>query len=131
MKLLGTCGGPAHLSGESLEAVYPKELRCQSQEIMLKAEFEEATRITPPPTQEPENKIKCPANCVCEVTGLLKGIGWINERFQVLLCFFFFFKFVLPSLVIQYTREQVQVMQKKKAHSYISKVFMKTRSSGP
>ncbi|XP_054913552.1 chondroadherin-like b isoform X2 [Poeciliopsis prolifica] len=66
VKLLGSCGGPAHLSGESLEAVYPKELRCQSQEAMLKAEFEEATRITPPPTQEPENKIKCPANCVCE-----------------------------------------------------------------
>ncbi|XP_008436102.1 chondroadherin-like b isoform X2 [Poecilia reticulata] len=66
VKLLGTCGGPAHLSGESLEAVYPKELRCQSQEAMLKAEFEEATRITPPPTQEPENKIKCPANCICE-----------------------------------------------------------------
>ncbi|XP_015243039.1 PREDICTED: chondroadherin-like protein [Cyprinodon variegatus] len=66
VKLLGTCGGPAHLSGESLEAVYPKELRCQSQEAMLKAEFEEATRIIPPPTQEPENKIKCPANCVCE-----------------------------------------------------------------
>ncbi|XP_043958494.1 chondroadherin-like b [Gambusia affinis] len=66
VKLLGTCRGPAHLSGESLEAVYPKELRCQSQEVMLKAEFEEATRITPPSTQEPENKIKCPANCVCE-----------------------------------------------------------------
>uniref|UniRef100_A0A3B3TJL8 Chondroadherin-like b n=1 Tax=Poecilia latipinna TaxID=48699 RepID=A0A3B3TJL8_9TELE len=66
VKLVGTCGGPAHLSGESLEAVYPKELRCQSQEAMLKAEFEDATRITPPPTQEPENKIKCPANCVCK-----------------------------------------------------------------
>ncbi|XP_014862902.1 PREDICTED: chondroadherin-like protein isoform X3 [Poecilia mexicana] len=66
VKLVGTCGGPAHLSGESLEAVYPKELRCQSQEAMLKAEFEDATRIIPPPTQEPENKIKCPANCVCE-----------------------------------------------------------------
>uniref|UniRef100_A0A8D0AXZ5 Chondroadherin-like protein n=1 Tax=Sander lucioperca TaxID=283035 RepID=A0A8D0AXZ5_SANLU len=66
VKLIGTCGGPAHLSGENLEAVYPAELRCQSQEAMLKAEFEEATRITPPPTQEPENKVKCPANCVCE-----------------------------------------------------------------
>ncbi|MEQ2313994.1 hypothetical protein AMECASPLE_007517 [Ameca splendens] len=66
VKLLGTCGGPAHLSGESLKAVYPMDLRCQSQEAMLKAEFEEATRITPPPTQEPENKMKCPANCVCE-----------------------------------------------------------------
>uniref|UniRef100_A0A3Q3A8G0 Chondroadherin-like b n=1 Tax=Kryptolebias marmoratus TaxID=37003 RepID=A0A3Q3A8G0_KRYMA len=66
VKLMGTCGGPVHLSGESLEAVYPKELRCQSQEAMLKAEFEEATRIPPPPTKEPGNKIRCPANCVCE-----------------------------------------------------------------
>ncbi|KAM4524328.1 chondroadherin-like b isoform 1-T1 [Odontesthes bonariensis] len=66
VKLMGTCGGPAHLSGETLEAVYPAELRCQSQEAMLKAEFEEATRIVPPPTEEPQNKIKCPANCVCE-----------------------------------------------------------------
>lgn len=64
---MGTCGGPAHLSGENLEAVHPPELRCQSQEAMLKAEFEEATRITPRPTEEPENKVKCPANCVCEV----------------------------------------------------------------
>ncbi|KAM8729506.1 chondroadherin-like b isoform 1-T2 [Acanthopagrus schlegelii] len=66
VKLMGTCGGPAHLSGENLEAVYPPEMRCQSQEAMLKAEFEEATRITPPPTQAPENKVKCPANCACE-----------------------------------------------------------------
>uniref|UniRef100_A0A8C3GBW1 Chondroadherin-like protein n=1 Tax=Cyclopterus lumpus TaxID=8103 RepID=A0A8C3GBW1_CYCLU len=66
VKLMGTCGGPAHLSGENLEAVHPPELRCQSQEAMLKAEYEEATRITPPPTQVPENKIKCPVNCVCE-----------------------------------------------------------------
>lgn len=35
----------------------------------MKAEFEEATRITPPPTQAPENKVKCPANCACEVSG--------------------------------------------------------------
>lgn len=68
VKLLGTCGGPAHLSGENLEAVYPPELRCQSQEAMLKAEYEEATRNTPPPTAEPANKVKCPANCVCEVS---------------------------------------------------------------
>uniref|UniRef100_A0A3Q1HGS0 Chondroadherin-like protein n=1 Tax=Acanthochromis polyacanthus TaxID=80966 RepID=A0A3Q1HGS0_9TELE len=66
VKLMGTCGGPAHLSGENLEAVYPPELRCQSQEAMLKAEFEEATRNAPPPTEKPENKVKCPANCVCE-----------------------------------------------------------------
>ncbi|GAA6219971.1 chondroadherin-like protein [Lates japonicus] len=66
VKLMGTCGGPGHLSGENLEAVHPAELRCQSQEAMLKAEFEEANRVTPPPTEEPENKVKCPANCVCE-----------------------------------------------------------------
>uniref|UniRef100_A0A3P9KE80 Chondroadherin-like protein n=1 Tax=Oryzias latipes TaxID=8090 RepID=A0A3P9KE80_ORYLA len=68
VKLMGSCGGPAHLSGESLEDVYPAQLRCQSQEAMLKAEFEEATRISPRPTEAPENKIKCPANCVCEDT---------------------------------------------------------------
>uniref|UniRef100_A0A3Q1J366 Chondroadherin-like protein n=1 Tax=Anabas testudineus TaxID=64144 RepID=A0A3Q1J366_ANATE len=66
VKLLGTCRGPAHLAGENLDAVYPPELRCQSQEAMLKAEFEEATRIMAPPTKEPENRVKCPANCVCE-----------------------------------------------------------------
>ncbi|XP_035998350.1 chondroadherin-like protein [Fundulus heteroclitus] len=66
VKLLGTCGGPGHMSGESLEAVYPKQMRCQSQEAMLKAEFEEATRITPQPTQASGNEIKCPNNCVCE-----------------------------------------------------------------
>lgn len=55
------------MSGENLEAVYPPELRCQSQEAMLKAEFEEASRITPPPTEGPANNVKCPANCVCEV----------------------------------------------------------------
>lgn len=57
------------MSGENLDAVHPPELRCQSQEAMLKAEFEEATRITPPPTEAPEKKVKCPANCVCEVSG--------------------------------------------------------------
>ncbi|XP_072311938.1 chondroadherin-like b [Eucyclogobius newberryi] len=66
VKLLGTCGGPAHLSGENIGAVYPKDLRCQSHDAMLKAEYEEANRNTPPPTAQPENKIKCPANCVCQ-----------------------------------------------------------------
>lgn len=68
VKLMGTCGGPAHMLGENLAAIYPTELRCQSQEAMLKAELEEASRIAPPPTEEPENKIKCPVNCVCEVS---------------------------------------------------------------
>uniref|UniRef100_A0A3Q3JKZ1 Chondroadherin-like protein n=2 Tax=Monopterus albus TaxID=43700 RepID=A0A3Q3JKZ1_MONAL len=66
VKLIGTCGGPAHLSEENLEAVHPAELRCQSQEAMLKAKFEEATRIMPPPTEGPQSKAKCPANCICE-----------------------------------------------------------------
>ncbi|XP_034050634.1 chondroadherin-like b [Thalassophryne amazonica] len=66
VKLIGTCGGPALFSGESLETIQPPDMRCQSQEAMLKAEFEEASRLTPP-TEEPENKkIQCPANCVCE-----------------------------------------------------------------
>lgn len=55
--------------GESLAAIYPLELRCQSQEAMLKAELEEASRMAPPPTEEPEKKMKCPVNCVCEVRG--------------------------------------------------------------
>ncbi|KAF3853274.1 hypothetical protein F7725_013962 [Dissostichus mawsoni] len=55
-----------HNQLRNLEAVHPPELRCQSQEAMLRAEREEAARITPPPTQEPKNKVKCPANCVCE-----------------------------------------------------------------
>uniref|UniRef100_A0A3B4F868 Chondroadherin-like protein n=1 Tax=Pundamilia nyererei TaxID=303518 RepID=A0A3B4F868_9CICH len=63
VKLMGTCGGPSHLSGDSLDAVHPSELRCQSQEDIIKEE--EAARIMPRPTEEP-NKVKCPANCVCE-----------------------------------------------------------------
>ncbi|XP_041745971.1 chondroadherin-like b isoform X2 [Coregonus clupeaformis] len=66
VKLMGACGGPAHFSGENLEAIHPRDLRCQSQEAMLKAEFEEQTRVMPPPTPEPTNKVKCPANCACE-----------------------------------------------------------------
>uniref|UniRef100_A0A669CFV7 Chondroadherin-like b n=1 Tax=Oreochromis niloticus TaxID=8128 RepID=A0A669CFV7_ORENI len=65
VKLMGTCGGPSHLSGENLDAVHPPELRCQSQEDIIKEE--EAVRIIPRPTEEP-NKVKCPANCACEVS---------------------------------------------------------------
>uniref|UniRef100_A0A4W5KV88 Chondroadherin-like protein n=2 Tax=Hucho hucho TaxID=62062 RepID=A0A4W5KV88_9TELE len=66
VKLMGACRGPAHFSGENLEAIHPRDLRCQSQEAMLKAEFEEQTRVMSPPTPEPTNKVKCPANCACE-----------------------------------------------------------------
>lgn len=85
VKLLGSCGGPAHFSGERLEAIHPRDLRCQSQEAMLKAEFEEANRARPLPTEEPENKVKCPASCVCEVSGIHRTLFysvdvWIRAR---------------------------------------------------
>ncbi|KAL4658057.1 chondroadherin-like protein isoform X2 [Arapaima gigas] len=65
VRLVGTCAGPAHLSGESLDGLHPPELRCQSQEAMLKAELEELSRAMPPPTPQP-SEVKCPANCHCE-----------------------------------------------------------------
>uniref|UniRef100_A0A4W5QT18 LRRCT domain-containing protein n=1 Tax=Hucho hucho TaxID=62062 RepID=A0A4W5QT18_9TELE len=67
VKLMGACGRPAHFSGENLEAIHFRDLRCQSQEAMLKAEFEEQTRGIPTPTPEPTDKVKCPANCACKV----------------------------------------------------------------
>uniref|UniRef100_A0A4W4FGQ2 Chondroadherin-like protein n=1 Tax=Electrophorus electricus TaxID=8005 RepID=A0A4W4FGQ2_ELEEL len=66
VRLGGTCSGPPHISDESLEAMQPSELRCQSQEAMLKAEFEEWRRHPPSPTIPPADKVKCPDNCVCE-----------------------------------------------------------------
>ncbi|XP_073722958.1 chondroadherin-like b [Misgurnus anguillicaudatus] len=66
IRLIGTCGGPSHLSGENLEAVQPAELRCQSQEAMMKAELEELRRLPTLPTTPPPDKVKCPANCDCE-----------------------------------------------------------------
>ncbi|XP_051530766.1 chondroadherin-like b isoform X1 [Myxocyprinus asiaticus] len=66
IRLGGTCGGPPHLSGENLEAVYPVDLRCQSQEAMLKAELEEQSRLPTLPTTPPPDKVKCPANCECK-----------------------------------------------------------------
>lgn len=68
IRLIGACGGPPHLSEESLEAVQPADLRCQSQEAMLKAELEEQRRLPALPTTPPPDKVKCPANCVCEVS---------------------------------------------------------------
>lgn len=67
VRLRGTCSGPPHLSGESLDTVQPVDLRCQSQEAMLKAELEEQRRLPPPPTTPPDDKVKCPDNCICEV----------------------------------------------------------------
>lgn len=67
VRLGGTCSGPPHLSEESLDAVQPADLRCQSQEAMLKAELEEQGRLQPPATTPPGGKPKCPDNCICEV----------------------------------------------------------------
>ncbi|XP_065098520.1 chondroadherin-like b [Paramisgurnus dabryanus] len=66
IRLTGTCGGPTHLSGENLGAVLPAELRCQSQEAMMKAELEELRRLPTLPTTPPPDKVKCPVNCDCE-----------------------------------------------------------------
>ncbi|XP_039472102.1 chondroadherin-like protein [Oreochromis aureus] len=76
VNLMGTCGGPSHLSGESLDAVHPSDLRCQSEE-------EEAAGITPRPTEEP-NKVKCPANCVCEGLQSIKRLR-LSSNFLIYL----------------------------------------------
>ncbi|KAF7705290.1 chondroadherin-like b [Silurus meridionalis] len=62
----GTCSGPAHLSDESLSALQPSDMRCQSHENMRKAELEEQNRLPLPPTTPPGYKVKCPENCACE-----------------------------------------------------------------
>ncbi|TRY77535.1 hypothetical protein DNTS_028247 [Danionella cerebrum] len=65
VRLGGACAGPAHMSGEILEAVIPGDLRCLSQEAMRRAELEEQ-RMATLPTSPPPDKVKCPANCQCE-----------------------------------------------------------------
>lgn len=67
VRLGGTCSGPPHLSDESLDAVQPADLRCQSQQAMLKAELEEQSRLPSPSPTPPGDKAKCPDNCLCEV----------------------------------------------------------------
>lgn len=71
VRLRGTCSGPPHLSDENLNAVQPADLRCQSQEAMLKAELEEQSRYPPPPTTPPVDKMKCPDSCICEVSFII------------------------------------------------------------
>ncbi|XP_051958503.1 chondroadherin-like protein [Xyrauchen texanus] len=66
IRLGGMCGGPPHLSGEDLEAVQPVDLRCQSQEAMLKAELEELRKLPTLLTTPSPDKVKCPANCECK-----------------------------------------------------------------
>ncbi|XP_023670291.2 chondroadherin-like b [Paramormyrops kingsleyae] len=66
VRLLGACAGPPYLSGENLGAIHPPDLRCQSQEAMLKAEMEEMNSSALLTTPQPRYKVQCPANCVCE-----------------------------------------------------------------
>lgn len=79
VKLMGACGGPAHFSGENLEAIHPRDLRCQSQEAMLKAEFEEQTRGIPTPTPR--------AHRQCQVSRqlCLQGERWRCWEFDMVL----------------------------------------------
>ena len=105
VRLGGTCGGPPHLSGENLEAVQPVNLRCQSQEAMLKAELEEQERVTLP-TTPPPNKVKCPDDCHCEVRE-----AWLGGRIQAV-------GFVF---VENYERQKKNVL---KSSSIMCKIFL-------
>nr|XP_023685717.1 chondroadherin-like protein [Paramormyrops kingsleyae]XP_023685718.1 chondroadherin-like protein [Paramormyrops kingsleyae] len=65
LRLAGVCANPQHLSGESLDGLHPNDLRCQSQEAMLRAEQEYQNRARPPATPRPD-RVQCPDNCNCE-----------------------------------------------------------------
>ncbi|KAL6103306.1 chadl [Pungitius sinensis] len=69
VKLLGSCAGPSHLSGEPLQAVAPPDLRCRGRAEALKDEFEKADESPGSvlPTGEPKQKVKCPVNCDCDI----------------------------------------------------------------
>lgn len=76
MKLLGACAGPAHLADEPLVSVALLDLRCRSGGQALKDEIEkaDASAEVSPPTPKPKHKVKCPANCHCDVS-LLCRVG--------------------------------------------------------
>ncbi|KAG7275508.1 hypothetical protein CRUP_032551 [Coryphaenoides rupestris] len=60
----------SHNQLRHLDTLYPRDLRCQSQDAMLKAEFEEATRVAPP-TEAPEAKAET-NHSTCENRGHTK-----------------------------------------------------------
>jgi len=70
VKLLGACAGPPHLSDEPLQAVVPLDLRCRSRGEASKDELEKEGESTgsPPTTEKPKQKVKCPADCGCDVS---------------------------------------------------------------
>lgn len=68
VKLLGACAGPAHLADELLEAVALLNLRCRRREEVLEDEFEKADESAGVATAKPTHKVKCPANCHCNVS---------------------------------------------------------------
>ena len=69
MKLLGACAGPPHLSGGPLGELGPQDLRCRSQQEMLKEEFEEQEerRVGVVTTATPVQRGPCPDGCDCRV----------------------------------------------------------------
>lgn len=80
VKLLGACSGPPHLSDEPLQAVSPLDLRCRRGESPV--EEEESTERVPPmvtATAKPKQKVKCPANCECDVSWRQKTLLGHNE----------------------------------------------------
>lgn len=70
MKLLGSCVGPAHLADEPLVAVALLDLRCRRRGEALEDEFEKADEPAEvaPPTAKPKPRVKCPADCHCDVS---------------------------------------------------------------
>uniref|UniRef100_G3NXS3 LRRCT domain-containing protein n=1 Tax=Gasterosteus aculeatus aculeatus TaxID=481459 RepID=G3NXS3_GASAC len=71
VKLLGSCAGPPHLSGEPLQDVAPADLRCRSRAETLKGELEKADESPGSllPADKPKQKATCPVNCDCDVSG--------------------------------------------------------------
>lgn len=70
VKLLGSCAGPPHLSGEPLQDVAPADLRCRSRAETLKGELEKADESPGSllPADKPKQKATCPVNCDCDVS---------------------------------------------------------------
>lgn len=83
VKPLGVCAGPPHLSEEPVQAVALMDLRCHSRGEALKDEFkkdDERTESSLPTSKS--KQVKCPVNCHCDVSMLVK---LTNEKNKVYL----------------------------------------------